>query len=205
MSADPQTIQTYDQSAAAMMTHFQKYKGGIAQEEIERVFTLLRRSRVASVVEIGCGAGKDAVALVGRTESYEGFDPSIKLLEIARERLPQARFVQADALGYTYPKNVDVVFAFASLLHLNRDDFALVCRKVAAALKAGGIFCLTLKEADEYTELRQQDTFGSRLFYLYPASLVQELAGKEFTLAYEKHTTAGPEAKRWMSLIFVKR
>lgn len=204
MSIDPRTIQTYDNAARQMADHFLQYKDGVAREEITRAFTLAGQPTDA-VVEIGCGAGKDAAEIVTRASQYAGFDPSAKLLDIARRHVPSGVFTQADALTYAYPPNTDIVFAFASLLHLDKHDFQAVCRTVLAALRTGGIFCMTLKEADVYTEQLQEDEFGTRMFYLYPVKLVKELAGQGFTLAYENHTTAGPKAKKWMGLIFIKQ
>jgi predicted TPR repeat methyltransferase len=203
MSVDPQTIQTYDDAAEQMAVHFQQYKDGVAREEINKAFSLAQRQS-PRVVEIGCGAGKDAAEISKRASQYEGFDPSMKLLEIAKAHVPEASFVQADALSYAYPPNNDIIFAFASLLHLNKKDFATVCHKISTSLRQGGVLCMSLKEADAYTEQVQKDEFGIRRFYLYPPELVQELTGPSLRLVDHTHTTAGAKAKKWMSLFFVK-
>ncbi len=205
MSIDPQTIQTYDDAAEQMAAHFQQYKDGVARQEIDKAFELAK-GQPSKIVEIGCGAGKDAAEIVARAGQgqYEGFDPSAKLLEIAKAHVPGASFVQADALSYAYPADTDIVFAFASLLHLNREDFGAACRKIAASLRTGGVLCMTLKEADDYTEQVQEDEFGTRRFYLYSPALAQELAGPSLRLVDQTHTAAGAKAKKWMSLYFVK-
>jgi SAM-dependent methyltransferase len=204
MHTDQRTIDTYDKSAQQIAAHFNKYKDGAALKEIGAAFALAPQP-VERVVEIGCGAGKEAAELIKRTKHYEGFDPAGKLLDIARAANPAGSFVQADALSYHYPADTTIVFAFASLLHLNKDDFATACRAIAQALTPGGVLCMTLKEADTYGELLQEDDFGSRLFYLYTPELVKQLIGPEFSVANEWHTTAGPQAKRWMSLLFIRR
>ena len=203
MSLDLQTIQTYNNSAKQMAAHFQQYKGGTAKEEIDKAF-LLAKERSPKVIEVGCGAGKEATEIVKRADQYEGFDPSIKLLEIARVHVPSASFVQADALSYSYPPGTDIVFAFAPLLHLNKEDFGAACRKISDSLRVGGILCMSLKEANAYTEQIQKDEFGTRRFYLYSPKLAQELAGPSLKLIDQTHTTAGIKAKKWMSLFFIK-
>jgi trans-aconitate methyltransferase len=205
MSSDNQTIQTYDNSADQIAAHFKQYKDGVAREEIDLSFKLARSPAAARVIEIGCGAGKEATEIIKRAGWYEGFDPSEKLLAIARSQNPGASFVNADALSYSYPNNIDIVFALASMLHLNKEDFAATCEHIVHCLRPGGVLCMTLKEADDYTEQLQEDTFGTRLFYLYTPSLVRELAGPSFKQVHESHRTAGPEQKRWMSLILAKR
>lgn len=202
MSTNIQTIQTYNDSAEQMAAHFLQYKDGIAKKEINTAF-LLAGEHANKVVEIGCGAGKDAAEIIKHASQYEGFDPAIKLLEIAKAHAPGASFVQADALSYSYPSDVDIIFAFASLLHLNKDDFAAACQKITTSLREGGVLCITLKEAETYTEQLQEDVFGKRLFYLYPPALVQELAGQSLKLTDQTHEIA--KGKKWMSLFFVKR
>jgi trans-aconitate methyltransferase len=204
MSLDQQTIVTYDQAAKAMADHFQNYSDGVIKEEIELALHLAGDPKQPRIVEIGCGAGKDAAALVKLAGWYEGFDPSVGLLDIARSTVPGANFVQADALSYDYPENLDIVFAFASMLHLGKKDFANTCHKIAAALKPGGVACMVLKEADSYTEQLQEDEFGKRLFYLYTPSLVRELAGEAFEQVYENHELVGPQQKRWFTIVLRK-
>jgi SAM-dependent methyltransferase len=195
------TVDTYDRSASQFADHFQNYVDGVARQEIEKSLELAGNSSKARVVEIGCGAGKDAAELVRRVAWYEGFDPSEELLKTARAHVPTASFVQTDAVSYEYPDNLDIVFAFASLLHVDKDDFAAVCSKVAKALRPGGIFCMTLKEADEYKEELQEDQFGQRQFFFYNPQIVLELAGPQFELVFEDHELAGPKKKRWFTVI----
>lgn len=183
------TIDTYDQSAEELAAYF---KGiGPRVKDIERAFELAGHPHVPRVVEIGCGDGRDAAEIVTRAAWYEGFDPSEGLLDIARKKVPDASFVKADALSYTYPPNLDVVFAFASLLHVNKDDLTHVCQKVAKALRQGGIFYISLKERSEYAEEIKADQYGERMFYYYTADLVKELAGDAFQAVHEEHMHHG--------------
>lgn len=195
------TIDTYNKSAQSMAEHFQAYATGTALLEITKALELAGGRTDYRVIEIGCGAGKDAAAIVKRVAWYEGFDPSEKLLDIARQHVKGASFVCTDALRYDYPRDVDIVFAFASMLHLDKNDFAAVCKKVAAALRPGGILCMTLKEADAYGGTLQEDEFGKRQFYFYNPVLVRELAGPAFTQVYETHERVGPKQKPWFTIM----
>ncbi len=198
------TVATYDASAQAMADHFQNYGTGAARKEIDEALRLAGHPKAARVVDIGCGAGKEAAELVPRVGWYEGFDPSGGLLEIAKKNVPGASFVQADASSYRYPEDLDAVFAFASMLHLDKQEFADVCGKVARALRPGGVLCMTLKEADSYEARLQEDEFGTRMFYLYNPGLVCELAGPGFEKVFEDHQRVGPKNKPWFSIILRK-
>jgi trans-aconitate methyltransferase len=205
MSHDKRTIETYDRSAKRFANHFDKYFSGAAVDTIDKAFELAGAPEKARVVEIGCGTGKEAAVIVKRAAFYEGFDPSAGLLEIAREKVPGATFIETDALSYQYPENLDVVFAFAAMLHLDKDDFAATCRKVHEALRPGGVFCMTLKEADEYKSELQTDDFGKRLFFHYNAGLVEELAGEGFKPALENHKEVeGRVTRRWLTIMLRK-
>lgn len=205
MGYDAKTVETYDKSAEEMAAHFTNYVDGVSNKDIDKTFELAGNPIDARVVEIGCGAGKDAKYLFEKSGWYAGFDPSEKLLAMAREHVPGANLTKDDAVHYEYPRALDMVFAMASLLHVDREDFGVVMDKLAAAVRPGGLVCLTLKEADEYGELRQADDFGERLFYLYNPEIVRELAGEKFEQVYEEHQLSGPKKKRWFTIILRRK
>lgn len=152
---DSVTIETYDRSARALADYFKGIGPRVA--DIRRGLELACAADEARVVEIGCGDGRDAAEIIPRVRWYEGFDPSQGLLAIAKEKLPEASFMLADAFSYTYPNNLDVVFSFASLLHSPKEEVSLVCKKVAASLRIGGIFYISLKESASYQIEEKED------------------------------------------------
>lgn len=197
MNHDELTIKTYDDSADALAEYFSGI--GPRVKYLELVFRLSGQDPAdMRVVEIGCGDGRDAAAIVQRVGWYEGFDPSEQLLQIARRKVPHAKFILATAQNYSYPSNIDAYIAFASMLHLGRQDFAVVCCKVAASLRPGGIFYLSLKERPQYQEEMLEDRFGQRMFYYYDSRLVKELTSEWFEVASEDHETFGKT--QWLEL-----
>jgi SAM-dependent methyltransferase len=200
MEWNTKTIETYDRSAKALAEYF---KGaGARTKDIELALKLAGVTGGARVVEIGCGDGRDAVEIIKRTKWYEGFDPSEGLLEIARNKSPQTSFVRADALTYDYPSGLDVIYAFASLLHVNQDDLRAVFKKAFKALRKDGIFYISLKERDAYTEEVKKDEHGERMFYYYNVALIQALAGPAFSTVYEVHYNMGKT--EWFSVALKK-
>jgi SAM-dependent methyltransferase len=128
---------------------------------------------------------------VSRTNDYLGFDVSEELIKLADEHTPGCWFEVADAVDFVYPKNVDVIFAFASLLHLNKQEVALVFSKAHEALNPGGIFYISLKWSPEYTQEVKTDEFGTRLFYYYNSDLIQALAGPQYESVYSEREIHG--------------
>jgi len=194
------TIKTYDKSASGMEEYFGSKGARIF--DIELGLKLAKVSDSARVVEIGCGDGRDAYELFKRVSWYEGFDPSIELLKLARRKVPGASFVLADALSYEYPQKLDVVYAFASLLHVNKSDLGVVLKNLHKSLRKGGIIYLSLKERDRYVEEVKSDSFGDRMFYYYTPQLVTRIAGNQFSVVYEDHQHIG--GVDWFTLALVK-
>jgi SAM-dependent methyltransferase len=201
MDSATQTIDTYNKSAKELA---EKFRGiGARTDDIELALDLAGVGKDARVVEIGCGDGRDAEEIVQRVAWYEGVDPSDGLLDIAKSRLPETLFITATATSYDYPDNLDVVYAFASLLHVDREDLKSVFSIVALALNEGGIFYISLKERSEYTEELQEDQFGTRTFYYYNPAVIKEIAGESFESVHEGHQTIG--STDWFTIALKKK
>jgi SAM-dependent methyltransferase len=200
---DKTTISTYDNSAQELATYFAGI--GSRLDIIQEAFAVAGEPQNARVVEVGCGDGRDAEDIVPLVGWYEGFDPSIELIKLARQRDLRASFVQADALSYDYPAELDVIFGFASYLHLNRDDFAAACEKAAASLRPGGVLAVTLKERDNYEEECVEDEFGKRWFYYYDEATVVRTLGKKFENVKIEHRTLKRKTAKWLVILAKKK
>jgi SAM-dependent methyltransferase len=186
MDWSAETIRSYDASSEQLAEYFEGI--GPRVVDIERGLELAKATDGnAKVVEIGCGGGREASEIVKRAEWYEGIDPSEAMLNIAKSRLPDVSFVKADGLTYDYPKNVDVIFAFASLIHASRSELIEVMAKAVQALKPRGIFYISLKERDSYEEEVQEDKYGKRMYYYYNPQIIGAMANQLFEVVYEDH------------------
>jgi len=195
-----QTVETYNASAKELSAYFR----GIAArvDDIERGLKLAGNPKAPRVIEIGCGDGRDAKAIVERAASYVGFDISTELIKMARAYVPTAKFEVADAATFTYPPGQDVVFAFASLLHLDKTELKQVFQAVYDALRPGGIFYLSLKYASTYRENIKEDAYGRRLFYLYDEQTIKSLAGTNYQQVYKDRKSHGNT--EWLEMAFKK-
>jgi SAM-dependent methyltransferase len=172
------TLKTYDFSAKELSKYFQGI--GARTNHIEQALELAgKNDGSASVLELGCGDGRDAEEIIKRTQSYTGIDYSKELIKLAKQKLPSADFRIVDMQNFDFPfESYDVVFAFASLLHIDKENLKLLMKKVARSLKVGGIFYISTKYADKYKEEWKEDKFGKRLFYFYNAELITKLASE---------------------------
>ena len=174
-----ETLDTYNRSANQLSEYF---KGiGTRVKYVELALELAgKKDGSGSVLELGCGDGRDAVEIIKRVRSYTGIDYSTGLVGLAKQLLPSADFRVIDMQNYDYPSNsYDVVFAFASILHIERSSLKELIEKVARSLKSGGIFYISTKYAYHYKKEWKQDDHGKRLFYFYNRHIIAEL-GKEF-------------------------
>lgn len=195
------TITTYNRSAIALAEYF---KGiGARTNDIKLALKLAGvTDKSAWVIEIGCGDGRDATEIVKVVKWYEGFDPSEGLLRIARKKLPKESFVISDAMNYKYPKNLDVIYAFASLLHVDKNELQQIFQKLSSSLRLGGVAFISLKERDKYTHKLKEDKFGERLFFYYNPSTIKHAAGVSFETIYEDHQLIGET--RWFTIALKK-
>ncbi len=198
-----QTVEVYDQTAQKMAKKFRRL--GARVEDIERAFQLAGNPENARVVEIGCGDGRDAKEICERAGWYLGFDPAPSFIKIAQEYVPKGHFEIGDALNFDYPKELDIVFAFASLLHSEKAEVQTILRKVYKALKPGGIFYISLKWAKNYTSKIKKDEFGERQFYFYTPELIAELAGENYqTASVDRQMKTGLNHPDWFTIALKK-
>ncbi len=179
------TIQTYDTAAEFLIEHYEAT--GDRAGDVTLGFALAGNPDNAKVLEIGCGYGRDARAILDHTPFYTGLDASKQLLTRAKQRLPKAEFIEADAEEYDYGADrYDIVFSFASLRHLDQSGVQTVLKKVYDSLRPGGIFYVSLNFGDSYKHVERKDKFGYRDIFLYNPGLIQKLAGPKFRMKHEQ-------------------
>lgn len=207
------TLATYDNSAPALAEYFRGI--GSRVEDIERAIELHGGTNL-SVLELGSGDGRDGVAIAERVAQYKGLDYSAGMVAIAQQTSPDIDFEVADMLTAEFPPNQDIIFAFASLLHLDKNDVKTVLDKCFASLNESGILYISTKYKPEYTAEWKQDKFGNRLFYFYSPDELLAMVDSDFqevyrdaqtigdtdwfTQAFQKKTTGSPTRENWSEL-----
>lgn len=185
------TLDTYNASAKELAEYFRGI--GSRVTDIEKALALAARTNgTANVLELGCGDGRDAAEIIKRSASYTGIDYSEGLISLARELVPGADFRVVSMTDFEYPEDsYDVVFAFASMLHISKQELARLMPRIAQSLRPGGILFVSLKQADKYKEEWKEDAYGKRLFYFYNPQLLTEIASEQFETVYQDEQTIG--------------
>lgn len=98
-----------------------------------------------TVLDLGCGSGVPvARTLAAAGYRVTGIDISEVQIRRARERVPQAEFIHADAAAATFDADsFDAVVSFYSLIHLPLAEQPPLLRRIAGWLRPGGWFMAT--------------------------------------------------------------
>jgi ubiquinone/menaquinone biosynthesis C-methylase UbiE len=97
------------------------------------------------VLDVGCGSGVPvARALTAAGHHVVGVDISEVQISRARELVPEAEFVNADAMSLDFPaESFDAVVSLYALIHLPLDEQQQLLARIATWLRPGGCFLCT--------------------------------------------------------------
>ena len=110
--------------------------------------------RNAKVLDLCCGDGRLAAALIRQGFEVTGIDGSSEMLAYARQRCPKARFLLADARAFELPAEFHAAIStFDSLNHvMTGAGLSQVFRRVWDCLRPGGTFVFDLNREEAYRE-----------------------------------------------------
>ena len=118
----------------------------------------------ARVVELGCGGGTTETRLLAQRFRLTGVDLSDEQLRRARERVPEAEFVQADFTSIDFEfESLAAVVAFYSFNHVPRDLLAPLYARVRRWLARDGLFLTALGTSD--TENWTGEWLGTTMYF----------------------------------------
>ncbi|MEE4264987.1 MAG: class I SAM-dependent methyltransferase [Desulfobacteraceae bacterium] len=115
-----------------------------------------------TVVDVGCGSGRDILWLKERGYDVIGLERSRGLAGLAREHTA-CRIIEADFETFDFAKlSADALVLIGALVHLPRPKFPHVLKAICRALKKPGFLLITMKQGTR--TLTKSD---GRQFYLW--------------------------------------
>ncbi len=105
-----------------------------------------------SILDAGCGSGRDSHYFLSQGYSVEAFDASKEMAALA------AAYIDQEVQCHTFDaiqdlERYDGIWAAASLLHLPFSELARTFEQLSKALKKGGLFYASFKYGEqEYTK-----------------------------------------------------
>lgn len=196
------TVQTYDKIAG----HYNKshFDPIFWMEEFE-IFVSLVNGR--KVIDIGCGAGRDAILFTRNKFDYTGIDASRNMLEIAESRVKRGRFIYMNFYDIKFPKgSFDCFWGAASLLHVPKKKLDKILRSIRKIIKDGGVGFISIKEKTEFDEgIIKENKFGGieRYFAFYTKKEFQTILEQNGFEILRSHVKIENEGTRWLCF-FVK-
>jgi ubiquinone/menaquinone biosynthesis C-methylase UbiE len=121
-----------------------------------------------TVLDVGCGDGARTLANLGDATAV-GLDVSRRQLDLASDRVPAARLLQAEMTSIPLRDgSVDGITAYHAVFHVPREDHPAVYREFARVLRPGGLALLTVSEGAYESTRRNWLGSGKPMFWSTP-------------------------------------
>ncbi|HKX72596.1 MAG TPA: class I SAM-dependent methyltransferase [Candidatus Saccharimonadales bacterium] len=181
------TIKWYDE-------HAEQYaEAGATYFDINHITTFAKRlAQGATVLDAGCGAGRDADILRKQNLKVTGVDLSVGLLEVARKKFPEITFVEGNLLSLPFDNTCfDGVWSNTSLLHLETvENVEQALAEMYRVLKKPGLLHVVVKAqtgANKTAVVSDKLSGHDRFFQYFTADeLSQLLTTTGFTIVHVK-------------------
>ena len=154
-----------------------------------------------TILDAGCGAGRDSKAFIELGFNVEAFDASEELAELASQ-LTGKKVTIERFQSYKNSKQFDAIWACASLLHVPLIELPAVFQSLSRMLKSGGVFYCSFKYGEE--EIERNGRFFTNL---NERSFAEQIIG--LPLHIEKQWITGDlregrESEKWLNVLLRK-
>ncbi len=140
--------------------------GDFSNESAPGLLEILRQKGIEKglVVDLGCGSGIWAKALLQANYEVLGIDISDAMLDLAREKAPKATFQNASLLRVELPK-CDAITSIGECLNYQFDEHDLgdikeLFTRIYDILRPGGIFIFDIAEPGYVSASNPQNTYS---------------------------------------------
>ena len=189
-----ETIEYYEKNA-------QDFAGSTADiefSELQDAF-LSELDDGASILDFGCGSGRDSLYFMKKGYKVTALDGSAKLCRIAREKtgIP---VIQMDFNAFDEQDRYDGIWACASILHLPKSELKEVLIHMERALHSDGIIYPSFKYGD-FSGMR-----NGRFFTDFTEESFREFISDVKELSIEKlwvtsDVRPGRQDEKWLNMI----
>lgn len=157
----------------------------------------------ASILDFGCGSGRDTNYFMKRGFEVEAIDGSMELCKRASKLIGiEVKCMQFQELDEI--EKYDGIWACSSILHLSKEELKIVLRKMIVALKDNGIIYTSFKYGEFEGERNERyfTDFKENEFRKFIIDLLE--------IEIEEHWITGDvrpdrEGERWLNIILRKQ
>jgi ubiquinone/menaquinone biosynthesis C-methylase UbiE len=195
---DQQTIATYNKLA----TEYDNETTDFWERFPKTFFDEFSQKVNGKVLDVGSGPGRDGVLLQQRGLEVVCLDASEAMLELCKQK--GLNTIQGDFMSLPFPDgSFSGVWAYTSLLHVNKAVITQALKEIHRVLKSGGAFGLGMIEGvgESYRESSGVDQ--PRWFSYYTQEELEKLLTENgFTIEYFE--TIQPRSKKYLHFISKK-
>lgn len=149
---------------------------------IQYLFKKYLNKKDSQVLEIGCGTGYVLKGLQNAFPDFQltGSEIHLEGIKFAKERLPNATFIQLDATNMPFENSYDAIGSFDVLEHIEEDE--KVIHEVFKALKPNGLFFVTVPQHQWMWSINDDIAYHKRRYSR--KELNQKLLKSGFEIVY---------------------
>jgi 2-polyprenyl-3-methyl-5-hydroxy-6-metoxy-1,4-benzoquinol methylase len=151
------------------------------------------------VLDAGCGVGKPTSEFLAKNGfGVTGVDISKKMVDLAKENVPSARFFQKNILSLDFPvDSFDGIICVYTLWHIPRMNHSTIIQNFHRMLKDGGILVLNtgIYESEGVSEF-----FGEPMLWSTndPKKTLAVVKNLGFDIIHEGALKLGGERQYWI-------
>ncbi len=118
----------------------------------------------AAVLDLGCGTGVPVARALAARYQMTGVDGSARSIELARQNVPNAAFLQADMTHVEFPpESFAAVISSYAIIHVPRAEHATLLHRIAGWLQPGGLLIVTMGAME--SEGAVDDWLGAPMYW----------------------------------------
>lgn len=119
----------------------------------------------ADVLDAGCGAGIPISQMLSERFHVTGVDFSEAQIHLARENVPNAKFLCEDMTRLDFPDDTfDGITSYYAIIHIPREEHQPLLANIHRMLKSGGIALLCLG-AEHLIDDIDENYLGTRMYW----------------------------------------
>lgn len=122
----------------------------IPSDFVKRTVERIKDKTIKSILDLGCGAGRDSLYLSNFGYDITAFDLSSKALSLFEDRPQNVKFICGDMQNMELPKNsFDMVFANLTLHYFDDAITKKIIKDITNILKKGGVLTFLCKSTKD--------------------------------------------------------
>ena len=198
-----ETLETYNETAD---WYDSKHKDPKTMKySLDKFIVLVETNKV---VDIGCGNGRDVKYLVENGLDVIGVDLSSQLLNIARKKVEEAKFINKDMRDLPFENSsFGGIWTCAAFHHLPKNEGEKALKEFYRILKPKGILFISVKKGVGERMVKKDYYQGNQKFFAYYSEneLQEKLENIDFEiLEIKENKDSGVSNSNWIS-IFAKK